>query len=103
MIDLGPVLVEAEPRRWGLQQNLTFFCGGCGTTYDWVKTGGRRWTIIYNCCDQCPPEADLWVPGSIWTHFPEVNAAFPDAVLREEFHRHLKWYDQQREKYDQRT
>jgi len=94
-------LVEAEPRRWGLPLNIAMSCSGCGEVYGrLIFRIGARWQFRYGCCPTCPPAGDYTIPGSIWQAEDTINAAFPDAVLREEFERHLKWYDQQMEKYE---
>lgn len=94
------VLVEASPRQWGVVDNQSHFCGGCGHVYKYVATGGRRWQLVYGCCSTCRPEADWWVPGSGWSNYPQINAAQSDAWMREELQLHLDWFTTQWSKYD---
>lgn len=92
-------LIEAEPRRWGIAAGQVFFCGACGQAYGRIPSG-RRWQVQYGCCSTCPPEADGWVPGAIWSHFPELNALLSDAQVCDALLKHLNWFETQWRKYD---
>lgn len=94
------LLIQAEPRRFGVLANQAYYCGACGDVYYKLRTGGRRWQLVYGCCSSCPPEADWWVPGSIWSRYPEVNAILTDAQVEWDFHLHLNWFETQWRKYD---
>lgn len=93
-----PPLIEAEPRVWGLAKSIAHYCPSCGEVYSRIVMG-RQWQFRAGCCKTCPPGGDYTIPGSAWTSIPQVDEALPDAALRQEFDRHLEWFDKQREKY----
>lgn len=78
----------------GKPMSLLLFCEQCGDTFARAPIEGRPWVAYRLLCRKCIPAFNVLVPGSIWLSWDrEFTSAFPDAVLRWEFNRHLEWFE----------
>jgi len=80
--------------------SLLFWCKVCGEVYakaPVVRSDGATvpWRAIAHCCSRCrPAHFTSDPPGSLLAAEgcdPELLSALPDAVLKQEFSRHLEW------------
>ena len=113
---LGGTYAGSSPRRSFLARgldyqidppSLSFFCSVCGEVY--AKAPVARddgsttpWRAVPACCQRCaPPQFYNNPPGSLYLAVgfdPDLASAFPYAVLKWEFERHIDWYF--KEKYE---
>lgn len=82
--------------------SLHFFCKVCGEVYakaPVVRSDGSTvpWRVISHCCARCQPaHFTSNPPGSLLAAEgcdPDLLSALPDAALKQEFLRHLEWFE----------